>query len=331
MNQYTIYDIAKMAGVSPSTVSRVITNNPHVKKATRSKVMKLIRDCHYVPNETARGLVTQNSKLIGILIADIRQTHHTNGVYYIERELAKHGYCCLILNTGTDPEEHEKYIPMLRQRKVESVVLMGSIYQNNAVKTAIENYLPDTPIVIFNGYLDLPNVYGLMADEENGVKSCVELLCGKGRRNLAFVVDRYTPSNLAKQNGFESGVKQLLDEQTPLIVKTNGEWQDTYDVTVRLMHDHPNTDGIIFADDLMATVGLRALTDMKIAIPGQVSVIGINNSMHAANSIPPLTSLDNMLYDLSLQAARNLETLFAGDRVNKKLMICSEIVERQTT
>ena len=91
MQEVTIYDIAKMAGVSPSTVSRIINNYPHVKKATRARVQKLLQEYHYIPNEAARGLVTQASRIIGILISDIRTTHHTDGVYYIEREFVRQG------------------------------------------------------------------------------------------------------------------------------------------------------------------------------------------------------------------------------------------------
>ena len=104
MEEVTIYDIAKLAGVSPSTVSRVVNGYPHVKKATRARVLKLLEEHHYVPNETARGLVSQSSKMIGILISDIRTTQHTDGVYYIERELSKQGYSCLIYNTGVAEE-----------------------------------------------------------------------------------------------------------------------------------------------------------------------------------------------------------------------------------
>jgi len=87
----TIYDIAKKAGVSASTVSRVINNKPGIKKETRERIQKLLEESHYSPNEAARGLVNQASKIIGILISDIRTTHHTEGVYYMEREFVKLG------------------------------------------------------------------------------------------------------------------------------------------------------------------------------------------------------------------------------------------------
>lgn len=90
--QYTLYDIAAIANVAPSTVSRVVNGVPGISKSTRTKVQRVLDAYHYVPNETARGLATQSSKLIGILISDIRLTHHADGVFYVEQELAKRGY-----------------------------------------------------------------------------------------------------------------------------------------------------------------------------------------------------------------------------------------------
>ena len=85
----TIYDIAKSAGVSASTVSRIINHKEGVRESTRRRVEALLREHHYSPNETARGLVNQATRIIGILLMDIRTLHHTDGVYYIERELEK--------------------------------------------------------------------------------------------------------------------------------------------------------------------------------------------------------------------------------------------------
>ena len=88
----TIYDIAKEAGVSASSVSRVINNKPGVNAETRQRIMKLMEKYSYSPNAIARGLVSQSSKTIGIMVADIRNIHHTDGAYYIEREMVAMGY-----------------------------------------------------------------------------------------------------------------------------------------------------------------------------------------------------------------------------------------------
>lgn len=327
----TIYDIAKEAGVSASTVSRVINNKPGIHPETRKKVEKLLNKYHYSPSETARGLVNQASRIIGILVADIRTIHHTDGAYFIERELTKLGYCCIIFNTGTDDESKAEYIKILNRRRVEGAVLIGSSFQTDTVKHAIERYLPNAPIVMANGCLDLPNVYGVLADEVNGVSNCVKLLYSKGHKRPAFVIDLYTPSNKLKMLGFRQAVKELGLMEDPWIYESESTLKGAYDVTKRIIKEHPDVDGIIYSVDLLATSGVRALVDMNVRIPQQVSVIGIDNSIYAEICNPKLTSLDNKLLDLSITSARILIDALKKRPISKKILIFSSIAERETT
>jgi len=327
----TIYDIAKKAGVSASTVSRVINQKKGVKNETRERIIKILEECNYYPNESARGLVNQQSKIIGILISDIRTTHHTEGVYYIEREFVKLGYCCIIMNTGIDDDSKAGYIKMLNQRRVEAAALIGSTFQSEPVENAIKKYLPNTPIIISNGYLDLPNVYGVICDERNGIYNCVKLLVDKGRRNLAFVIDNYTPSNKLKMLGFQMGVHQLCHQKEPLVIKSESSFKGAYEATYQLIQQHPETNGIIYVVDLLAVGGIRALRDMNIQVPGQVAVIGVDNSIYAEISYPTLTSLDNKLFDLSITTAHNLIDVIQNKHVVKNMMIMSSIEEREST
>jgi LacI family transcriptional regulator len=327
----TIYDIAKEAGVSASTVSRVINNKPEVNEETRKRVQYYLKKYDYFPNETARGLVNQASKIIGILVDDIRTIHHTEGAYIIERELAKLGYCSIIFNTGVDNASKAEYIKILRRRRIEGAVLIGSSFQNKEIGCAIKKHLNDQPIVMANGYLDLPNVYGVLADEQNGVANCVKMLYEKGHTRPAFVIDFHTPSNKLKQLGFEQAVRSLGLTEKPWVYKTEGTLQGAYDVTTQIIREHPDVDGIIYAVDLLATSGARALIDMGIAIPEQVSVIGVDNSIYAEISNPKLTSLDNKLLDLSMVAARTLIDALKNRQTIKKILIFSTIVERETT
>jgi len=327
----TIYDIAKEAGVSASTVSRVINNKKGVRKETKERVLKYLEMYHFSPNETARSLVNQASKIIGILISDMRTTHHTEGVYFIERELVKLGYCCIIMNTGIEEEAKASYIQILSQRQVEAAVLIGSTFQSELVKQAIEKYITTTPVIIANGYLDLPNVYGVIADEQAGVTNCVKLLAERNRKNLAFIIDKFTPSNRLKQLGFEIGVQRWCNQSKPLVVRSEPSLQGSYDATCKLVNEHPEVNGIIYVVDLLAVGGIRALRDMKICVPEQIAVIGVDNSIYAEISTPRLTSLDNKLLDLSVTAARNLIDVLQEKHVTKNMMIISSIVEREST
>ena len=331
MQELTIYEIAKKAGVSTSTVSRVINNYPHVQKATRAKVLKVLSECNYIPNNAARSLALQETKMIGVLVADVRISHHSNAVYYIEHEFAKNGYSCLIHNTGSNPESQERYIRILSQKNVDAVVLIGSVFQNTTVQNAIMVHMPNTPVAICNGYLDGPNIYGVLSDERHGVQDCVHLLADKGHREIAFIFNHLTPSNHLKIEGFKSGFKAYLPEGIMHIVETGDTIEEICDITHKTIEDNPGIDGIIFSEDYVSTVGLHALAEMGIDVPGQIAVVGINNSRYAIISNPPLTSLDNMLYDTCLLAVRNLLVVLNGDSANRKITLGTKIVERKST
>ena len=328
----TIYDIAEKAGVSASTVSRVINNYPYVNKETRAKVLKVIAESNYIQNDSARSLATQNTKMAGILIADVRTTHHTEGVYYVEKEFSKNGYSCLIYNTGTDPEQQAKYIQILSQKKVEAVVLMGSVFQNVTVQNAIMVYMPNTPVAICNGSLDGPNIYGVTAEERGGFMNAVRMLAAKGHKNLVFITNKLTPSNQEKLEGFKAGVKLYLDNGRPDFVEVeSGSIGDIEQATCNVLKTRPKTDAILYSEDFIALAGLHALYELGVKVPEQVAVLGMNNSRYAGISNPTLTSIDTMLYDTSLIAVRNLLDVLNGERVNHRMSIGSELVERSST
>lgn len=332
MSNTTIYDIAKMAGVSPSTVSRVI-NNKSVKSANKQKVIKALKESSYIPNETARGLVTRSSRIIGILISDIRTTHLADGIYFIEQELTRHGYSCLIYNTGNDADSQVEHIRQLRQRKVDAAVLMGSYFEKPAIRQAIHSDLPDIPVLLCNAWLDEPNVYAVIADEQNGVKNAVEFLTGqKGRRCPALIMDGVRPSNDRKKAGFLEGVEKIpgLGEPTVMVVEGRSV-QEGKDATLRLLQERPETDAIIYTEDVLASGGLHAISELGLRVPEQISVIGINNSTYAQAVTPPLTSLDNMIFDLGITIARNLTALLNGEHVSSKITIGTRLVVRDST
>ncbi len=330
MEEITIYDIAEKAGVSASTVSRVINNYPHVKPSTREKVMKLLKENNFTPNAAAQSLVTQSSKMVGILIADLRTTHHTDGIYYIEQELSKNGYSCLIYNTGTDPKAQAQSLISLSKKNIDAVVLMGSIYQNRYVADAIKKYLPAIPVAICNGYLDGKNIYGVVSDELNGVSECVKLLVERGKNNIAFILNHRTPSNDDKIRGFNLGFDSYSNG-SKYILETGDSSEDIEEKTLRLLDEHPDINAIIFVEDYIAMIGMHAIISSGRHIPEDISVIGINNSRYAAIYNPPLTTLDNMLYDTSITTVRNLLMVLNGEHASKKMIIGTYVKERQST
>lgn len=328
----TIYDIAKIAGVSASTVSRVANNKPGIKEETRQQIQALLDQYDYRPNETARGLVNQSSRMIGILITDIRYEHHVDIAYHIEKEMERHGYCSLILNTGLSDEKKAQAITVLSQRRVDGAILVGSTFQCDAVKQALASRMEGKPVVITNGYLDLPNVKGVLVNEKEGIEDCVYLMAKKGHKKLAFVLPNRTPSNLSKEKGFVSGMEALGFSRDKLwIYSAPTTLEDGRRITEQILLEHPDVEGIIYGEDLSAVSGIRTLLDKNIPVPEQVAVIGVDNSRYCDICYPRLTSLNNKMVEMSFEAARILLDDLEGRKNPEKIMLFSGIVEREST
>lgn len=326
----TIYDIAKLAGVSATTVSRVINNKPGVKAETKRRVQKLLDEYQFQLDENARGLSTSTTKLIGILVADIRNAHYTEVAYVIETHLLSQEYCSIIVNAGSEPEQMEYSIQVLKQRKVDGVILIGSIFQNDCVKHAIEIYLPDVPIVFANGYLDLPNVYGALVDEYQGVRDCVALLYQRGYKKIAFAGRLHTVSNRLKAGGYESAVAEHGGEVIKAELEENTLADCNYRPLDDLLASHPGVDAVIFSNDFLAGEATHYFRDKQICVPDEMGIIGINNDKYCQISHPRITSLDNKMPELGLLVTETLLDVLRGKKKVKKVMIFSEIVERES-
>ena len=328
----TIYDIAKQAGVSASTVSRVINNKPGINAQTRKRVQKLLNENHYTPNEAARGLVMQSSKIIGILIEDLRIEHHTESAYVIEQEMTALGYTCITLSTGRRDEKKADYIRILEQRRVDGAILMGSMFETEAVKKSIKEHLPDVPVAIVNGYLDLPNVYGILIDEERGVKDCAELMFKKGKKHLVMAVDSDTPSNRNKQKGYLRAMLEqgIAKEDIPFYTAVNKEFTNPRDVraagaklTEQILTANPDVQ-MIWCWNQVSLLGCAA--GLENAQRSDIVLMGTDMSVELAkdmlgDSITLQAITTQMPYEMGYTAVENAVKAVKGTDVEKEIMI----------
>lgn len=335
----TIYDIAREAGVSASTVSRVINNKTGIKESTRKKVQELLEKYNYTPDIAARGLVMQASKFIGILIEDIRVSHHTESAYVIEQEMTRQGYTCITFSTGVDSKQKAHYIEILEQRRVEGAIFIGSMFGTDEVRKSVEQHLSNIPVVVVNGTLELPNTYSVLIDEERGTEECVDLLIRKGRKQLAYLMDMASPANEKKNRGFCTGMLRNGMESAGHLIYTeiDGTTDPRSSVergaseTAELLRRMPDVDGILCATDMLAIGCIQELKRQHIAVPEQVAVIGVDNTLYGELCTPSLTTLDNKLGEVRLAAVNILLDVLQNRPVSHKLMLLTEIIQRESS
>lgn len=295
----TIYDIAAKAGVSASTVSRVINGRSGIGKATRERVEAILKETGFVIDEGARSLVSQKSHMVGILVSDIRNQHHIEGAYMILRRLQEEGYVCLLLNAGESPDEKAECIRILARRKIDALVLVGSAFECPEVEAAIAAHMSSIPVVFQNGSFTLANVHSALAAEDRGTEEAVDHLYEGGRRRIAYVNNADTASNRRKISGYRRAMARHGLE--PLIVPSCREdsGEAGGEATASLLANHPDVDAIIFSIDITAVGACRYILDSGRCIPDDIAVIGTDDSPYARLANPRLTSIDTRLQKLS--------------------------------
>ena len=328
----TIFDIAKLAGVSASSVSRVINGKPGVNKEKRRIIETLLRDNNYVPDANARSLVRQNTHTIGILTDDISTMHLNITKSKIEQELMRSGYYCFI-HFISGPEAIADGVRTLASLRVEGAIFLGlSFRYTQKVRDAVERFLPETPVVMMHHKSpELSNVYIVSVDQRIGFLNAVSFLQKKGRRHLALLVNEGRFSSAVIRSSFEEGVRAHADmtgcaySEIPESV-TAGEA-----AAEALFRAHPETDAVICTSDVIAIGVLNYLENNGVAVPAQVSVLGEDNSAFCLTCRPPLSSLDNMVSTSSLLVARTLLDAIEGREPIRQTVLEMEIVERGTT
>lgn len=295
----TIYDIAAKAGVSASTVSRVINGRSGISMATRERVEAILKETGFVIDEGARSLVSQKSHMVGILVSDIRNQHHIEGAYMILRRLQEEGYVCLLLNAGESPDEKAECIRILARRKIDALVLVGSAFECPEVEAAIVAHMSSIPVVFQNGSFTLANVHSALAAEDRGTEEAVDHLYEEGRRRIAYVNNADTASNRRKIAGYRRAMARHGLE--PLIVPSCREdsGEAGGEATASLLANHPDVDAIIFSIDITAVGACRYILDSGRCIPDDIAVIGTDDSPYARLANPRLTSIDTKLQKLS--------------------------------
>ena len=197
-----IYDIAAEAGTSISTVSRVLNNKGNVNPKIRDRVEAVLKKYDYKPSAIARGMVSKTMKNIAILTVDVRVTHYARMIYVIEQEFSNLGYNVSVCNTGGSIQECDRYFEILSEKQTDGIVLIGSVFNELINYPEITAKIKDTPVVIANGQVKLPNFYSVLVDDTKAIRMASDYMFDHGRMDLFYVFDIATDRGRPNRLGF---------------------------------------------------------------------------------------------------------------------------------
>ena len=329
----TIYDIARLAGVSASTVSRVVNGKPGVGAQKRAMITELLHQYGYEPDENARSLVTQTNHTIGLLTDDPSSRRQNECIARIQNELMSNGYYCFTRYIGTGPDAIASGLAALVKRRVEGALLMGLTFQDHkTLAAALERYLPDIPVVLVfqTSRPTLRNVYCVGASEKKGFEACVQRMAARGRRRLALVIDKNRASETVIWQSFQGEIQRCPDITGLVYTGVEPSVAGGERIGRRMLEEIPDLDGVICAQDGIAIGVMYALQDRGKRVPEDVSIIGEDNSIQCEACRPQLTSMDTMISMSAILSARILMDVLNGSEQTHKITLEMELVERGT-
>lgn len=332
--QVTANDVAKMAGVSPSTVSRVISNNPRISEPTRRKVLKCMEELGYYPNANARSLAIKKTGTVGIIIPTTSEDYFSNPFFAeslrgIIRGASKSGYD-LLLSTNTEKGEELKITKkFVRGSKVDGIILMTSKVDDECIEY-LKNI--DFPFSII-GSTDDEKINQVDNDNALAAYELTKHLIEIGRKRIAMIVgDINLVVSKKRIKGYKKALSEAnIDFDENLLFSGSFDEKTGYDYGVKISKINPLPDGLIVADDLVAFGAVKAFEDLEINIPKDIAVASFNNSVLAKHSNIPLTSVDINAFELGREAMNLLVDAIEDEIRGEKITIPYNIYKREST
>ncbi len=327
-----IYDIAREAGVSIATVSRVVNGSNKVKASTRTKVEEILHKHSYAPSAFARGMVSGSMRTIGVMTVDIRDIYFGSLTHAVEQEFSSIGYNTFLCNTGGLPEQQLHYLDVLTSKKVDGIILVGSNYDDISLEKAVQDTARNIPVVMVNRDFTGPNIWSVICDEKQGMRECVTHIVDRGHREILYIKDTNTYSAARKLSGFKQG---MADAGYPCgdecIIETGKGIEGGIAAVEKILHKDRAFTALITGDDVTAAGVIKGLHRAG-KVPGrEIAVSGFNDSIIARSTDPELTSVNSMSSEMGRTAVAILTQVLENGQPPQKTVLNPVLTVRAST
>lgn len=326
----TIEDVARAAGVSRQTVSRAINNKGEISPATLKRVMEAVQELGYRPSGVARGLATQRTYTVGLVVPDITNPFFPEIARGVQDVARSEEYSVFLCNTDESPEEELQVLYSLAAQPVDGIILCGSRIGDDDLAAFVDRY---RPLVVLNGFLEHPGVSLILVDNHQGAKLAVDYLADQGHVAIGMLAGPVTsPSSAQRVEGFcQAMAARNLPVPEDWILSGPPTIEGGYEAAYHLLTQHPQVTAIFAYNDLRALGAIQACRELGRRVPAQCAIVGFDDIRMAALVSPSLTSVRVDKYHLGQQAmSRLLAMLDEPDAAFPPICIDVELVIRES-
>ena len=304
-------DVAELAGVSPTTVSRVINNKGYLSEKTKQKVQEAMKTLGYNPNNLARGLQGKSAQLIGLIFPNISNIFYSELIEYLEIELFKHGYKVIICNSQNDPAKEREYIEMLEANQVDGII-------SSSHNLGIDDYeRVAAPIIAFDRNL-APNIPIISSDNFEGGKLAAKTLQKNGCQNIIMITgndNTDSPTGL-RALGFSFQIPEGKIFKVPNTLSTIRR-----EMEIKSIIASNKPDGIFVSDDLTAILTMKIAHQLELKIPDNLKIIGYDGTSFIENFFPQLTTIRQPIDEIASLIVDVLLKKIKGEKASKDYIL----------
>ncbi len=328
----TMKDVAKLAGVSLSTVSRVLNDSSLVREETARKVQKAVEKLDYQINDSARILRTNTSNLIGVIGAGMERPFLANLLKGIEAEARERGYALIYGDSDGEFEKEQNYLNIMKQKKIDGIILITTNYYNDLL-SIVKNY--QIPVVFASGYISDPEISCVTVDNVAAAYDIVEFLCEAGHKDIAFIKgpDLDLLASQERLRGVKLALRLSEIEYNPgRFIEGDFTFESGYSAAKKIINKFPDVTAIFAFNDEMAVGAIRYLKEQNIKVPEDISVVGFDGIELGKYIDPALTTIKQSGYQLGLKSIEMLNKIINDKKIeDNKVFIPHELVVRGST
>jgi DNA-binding LacI/PurR family transcriptional regulator len=326
----SIKDIARLAKVSHSTVSRALSSSQLVNAKTAERIRRIAQEAGYCPSAAARSLVTSRTRTVGVVVTDIADPFAAEVVRGIEDTAAEHSYSIFLANSNADPDREMKVVRSFEERRVDGIIVtssrVGSVYGASVSQT-------DVPIVLVNNQHPSDFLYSVTIANSEASQVATRHLIELGHRRIAYIGDRF-----GRQSDTErfAGYRAALDDadvafRPEYVVHGDGKAGGGEEAMRRLLDLEERPTAVFCYNDITALGAMTAIRSRGLRIPRDVSVVGFDDLFFAEYTNPPLTTIRQPVREMGRQAIQTVIGLVAGSVSTRTIKAHGELIVRRST
>lgn len=332
----SIKDIAKITGVSHSTVSRALRQSTLISSETTERIRRVAQELGYRPSAAARSLKTNRTQVLGVIVSNIADPYFSELLYGVEECAQEKGYSLFIASSRHDPIRERKIVQTMMEQRTDGVIICSSSFSTEQGRQLLDHGFP---VVVINNQAADNFHFSIYHDDIDGSRKVTRHLIDLGHRRIGYMGNlRSGRTSLDRQTGFQTAMSEanLPVAAETIYVAEGGEARMGFEAMNYFLGLATRPTAVFCFNDLMAIGALNACSLAGVAVPGQISIAGFDNISYSEYTTPSITTFDQPKHSIGREAANLLFSLLDLEtsewpETQKVIILKGDLLVRKST